>query len=215
MSLARPHVKALDEELRVSGYTSRLTPAQRKHLEAFARRYQQAVTLGARSAVRRLMEELGRPEATVRSWVRRCRELGLLDGDGPRKSKPRGLSPKSVWNVHICLRAALNDAIEDGLLKTNPAKGAMKEPKGRKEMKTWTVEELRAFLGFMKDDRNFALYRLAAYSGMRRGELLGLRWEDVKFHVGSVSVQQQLGHDDDEDDGERRGWRPGPGARQD
>jgi integrase len=76
----------------------------------------------------------------------------------------------------------------------------MREPKGRKEMKTWTVEELRAFLALVEEDRNFPLYRLAAYSGMRRGELLGLRWEDVKFHVGSVSVQQQLGMVEDEED---------------
>jgi len=148
-----------------------------------------------------LVAELGRPEATVRSWVRRCRELGLLgDGRGVRNARPRGLSAKSVWNVHVCLRAALNDAIEDGLLRTNPAKGAMKEPKGHREMRTWTVEELRAFLAFVANDRNFALYRLALDSGMRRGELLGLRWEDVKFHLGSVSVQQQLGQGDDDED---------------
>ena len=186
--LARPRVKALYAELRASGYTARLTAQQRQQLEDVALRHRAAVAAGARSAVMALVKELGRPEATVRSWVRRCRELGLLDADGQQQAKPRSLSAKSVWNVHICLRAALNDAIEDGLLKTNPAKGAMKEPKGRTEMKTWTAEEVRTFLGFVKDDRNLALYRLAVYSGMRRGELLGLRWVDVKFHLGSVSV---------------------------
>jgi integrase len=203
--LARPHVKALYEELRASGYTPRLTAEQRQRLEHVAQQHAVAVAAGARSPVMVLVHELGRPEATVRSWVRRCRELGLLAGvrQSQRNPKPRGLSPKSVWNVHICLRAALNDAIEDGLLRVNPARGAMKEPKGHAEMRTWTVEELRAFLDFVKDDRNLALYRLAAYSGMRRGELLGLRWQDVKHHVGSVSVQQQLGlGNDDEDDEE-------------
>jgi integrase len=123
---------------------------------------------------------------------------------GGRKAKPRGRSRKSVWNVHICIRAALNDAIENGLLKVNPAKGALKEPTSHQEMKTWTVEELRAYMGLVKGERNFALYRLAAYSGMRRGELVGLRWVDVKFHLGSVSVQQQLGIDEDGEDDE--GW---------
>lgn len=201
--VTRPHVKALYEELRINGYTSRLTADKRQQLEDVARRYQVALTAGVRSPVPALVRELGRPEATVRYWVRRCRELGLIaDGQVEQRSKPRGLSPKSVWNVHICLRAALYDAMDDGLLKVNPAKGALKEPESEKEMKTWTAEELRAFLDFVKDDRNFALYRLAGYSGMRRGELLGLRWEDVKFHLGSLSVQQQLGFSDDDEDGD-------------
>lgn len=180
----------------------RLTPEHRQRLEEIAARYRRAAEAGHRSPVRALPRELGRPEPTVRSWVRRCQELGLLSGNqaAERQKMRRGLSPKSVWNVHICLRAALNDAIEDGLLKTNPAKGAMKEPKGGKETKTWTAEELRAFHSVIKDDRNLPLYRLAAYSGMRRGELLGLRWQDVKFHLGSLSVQQQLGFVDDEED---------------
>jgi integrase len=200
--ITRPHVKALYEELRTSGYTPRLTAEKRQQLEDVARRYNLAVVAaGARSAVSVLVREFSRPEATVRHWVRRCRELGLLmDGqERERKPKPRGLSPKSVWNVHICLRAALYDAIDDGLLRTNPARAALKEPESEKEMKTWTAEELLAFLNFAKGDRSFALYRVAAYSGMRRGELLGLRWEDIKFHLGSVSIQQQLGFSDDED----------------
>jgi hypothetical protein len=149
----------------------KLTAEHRQVLEDVAQRYRAAAEAGARSPVRVLIEQLGVPEATVRHWVRRRRELGLLPGDqtSDRKAGWRGLSPKSVWNVHICLPAALNDAIEDGLIRTNPASGLMKEPSGHREMKTWTVEELRAFLHFVRDHRNFALYRLAAHSGMRRG----------------------------------------------
>jgi len=201
--LGRGYIRALYEELRASGRVPKLTAEHRQVLEDVALRYRAAAEAGARSPVRVLIEQLGVPEATVRHWVRRCRELGLL-ADGQRSAREtgrRGLSPKSVWNVHICLRAALNDAIEDGLIRTNPAKGLMKEPSGHQEMKTWTVEELREFLHFVRDDRNFALYRLAAYSGMRRGELLRLRWEDVKLHLGSLSVQQQLALDDDSEDG--------------
>ena len=200
--LARPHIKALYQDLRAGGYSPKLTPDHRRRLEDVALRHRLVIEAGVTSPVRALVEELGRPEATVRTWLRRCRQLGLLsDGrQDQRKPSPRGLSPKSVWNVHICLRAALNDALEDGLIRSNPAKGALKEPSSHQEMKTWTVEELRSFLDFGQQDRNFALYRLTAYSGMRRGELMGLRWRDVKFHLGSVSVQQQLGLDDDEND---------------
>ncbi len=199
--LTRQHVKALYEELRVEGRTPKLSPEHQRRLEDVARRYRTAAEAGSRSPVRALARELSRPEPTVRSWVRRCQDLGLLPGtqQAERKTRRKGLSSKSVWNVHICLRAALNDAIEDGLLKANPAKGAMKEPKGAKEMKTWTAEELRAFLAMVEGDRNFALYRVAAYSGMRRGELLGLRWQDLKLHLSCLSVQQQLGFVDDEE----------------
>ena len=69
--------------------------------------------------------------------ARRCRELGLLPGgqQSAREDGRRCLSAKSEWNVHICLRAALNDAIEDGLIRTNPARGVMKEPSGHQEMR--------------------------------------------------------------------------------
>lgn len=124
------------------------------------------------------------------------------NGYAKGKKKGTGLSEKSVHNIHICLRAALNDAVADGLLRANPASGALKPPSGDHEMVTWTREELTAFLEFIKPERDFPMYRLAGYSGMRRGELLGLRWADVKWNLKSLSVQQQLGLDED-DDGER------------
>jgi integrase len=110
-----------------------------------------------------------------------------------------GLSEKSVHNIHICLRAALNDAIEDGLLRTNPASKALKPPADVTEMVTWTREELATFLASVVGETEHALYRVAAYTGLRRGELLGLRWSDVKWNLSQLSVQQQLGLDVDGD----------------
>ena len=98
-----------------------------------------------RSAVRVLAGETGHPEVTIRHWIGRCEQLGMLPGGGPAPGT-KGLSAKSVWNIHICLRAALNDAVEDGLLKTNPAMGVLKPPSSRMRMKTWTREETAAFL---------------------------------------------------------------------
>lgn len=106
------------------------------------------------------------------------------------------LSKKSVQNVHICLRAALNDAVRDGLIdgrRGNPAAGAFtySRRKDRNEMKTWSVDELRAFLAFVGADRNAALYRTALMTGMRRGELLGLRHRDLDLANGRLHVRQQ------------------------
>jgi integrase len=82
-----------------------------------------------------------------------------------------------------------------GYLNRNPAALAVK-PKQRSagsvDMRTWTADELRRFLDHVRDDRLFAAWRLAASTGLRRGELLGLRWQDVDLDAGLVSVRQTL-----------------------
>ncbi|MEP7081896.1 MAG: tyrosine-type recombinase/integrase [Chloroflexota bacterium] len=102
-----------------------------------------------------------------------------------------GLSPKAVHNTHLVLRKALADAVEDRVLAHNPADGAHRLPTGRPEMLTWAAEQLDAFLASVRPDRYFALWRLAAMTGMRRGEVIGLRWSDVDLEAGTLRVQQQ------------------------
>jgi integrase len=200
--LTRPDIKALYGELRQNGFARNPSAEHLQHLRQLAERYQ-ALRRGPapRSAMSVLVGETGRPEATVRHWIRRARELGMLE-DGKAAAAGKGLSPKSVWNIHICLRAALNDAVEDGLLTANPARGALKPPTGRKRMRTWTREEVAVFLDRVRGDRNAALYALALHTGMRRGELLGLRWGDVRWSTRTISVQTQAGMAGDEDDEE-------------
>ena len=108
----------------------------------------------------------------------------LTEGKPPRRAdgETRGaLSRKSVANVHIAFRAALNDAVRQGLLRRNPTIGAFRysRTKERVEMLAWSAEEFQRFLRFTAQDRDFALYRMALMTGLRRGELLGLRWRDL------------------------------------
>lgn len=63
---------------------------------------------------------------------------------------------------------------------------------GSVEMRTWSAPELRAFLEHVQGDRLYAAWRLAASTGVRRGELLGLRWVDVDLAAGHVAVRQTL-----------------------
>ena len=58
------------------------------------------------------------------------------------------------------------------------------------ELQVWTPRQLRAFLLHVREDRHYAAWLLAATTGMRRGELLGLRWIDVDLDVGRVAVRQ-------------------------
>ena len=117
--------------------------------------------------------------------VDRLRIRGLY-----RQLAGSGLGEKTVHNVHICLRKALQDAVDDGLFRRNPARAHAK-PKDRPEMRTWSADELATFLSFAAQDQELALYHVAAATGMRRGELLGLRWRDVDLAGVRLSVRQQ------------------------
>lgn len=112
----------------------------------------------------------------------------------------RPLSSRTVNHVHALLRKAFNDAVHaDQLLSSNPAVRA-KRPRQEKSRDrvdvAWTAEDLRTFLVLLEDHRLFALFRLAAYTGARCGELLNLTWDDVtldgdnpRVHItGTVQV---------------------------
>ena len=113
---------------------------------------------------------------------------------GKRDGK-RGLSPRTVHHVHTCLHRAFRDAVRWNRLFRNPVDAA-DPPKvagpGGREMKTWSAEQVRAFLEATRDDRLYPLWRLLCMTGMRRGEVLGLKWEDLDFEAGRLSVRRSL-----------------------
>jgi integrase len=111
----------------------------------------------------------------------------LEDG---RRHGAGGLSPKTVRNIHGTLHKALDDAVRWGRIARNPAAQA-DPPKGASpEMRVWTAEQLRSFLEHVRGDRLVAGWHVLATTGMRRGELLGLRWLDVDLDEGFLSVRQ-------------------------
>jgi integrase len=105
-----------------------------------------------------------------------------------------GLDPKSVLEVHIIIRKALADALRRGLVVRNVAAEA-EAPKRRrpnKVMRSWTAPQLQAFLDEARSHRLFPAFWLSANTGMRRGELLGLRWGEIDFAARSLSVNRAL-----------------------
>lgn len=102
------------------------------------------------------------------------------------------LSASTRRGIHATLRRALRDAVRWGLVQRNVA--ALADPpcvqRHSHEMKVWTREQLRTFLGAVADDRLFALWRVYATTGMRRGEALGLQWRHVDLEKSRLSVQQ-------------------------
>jgi integrase len=106
-----------------------------------------------------------------------------------------GLSPRTTRYVHSVLRKALGDAVRKGLVLRNVA--TLADPPSAKsaqapEMQFWTPAELAAFLAATKDDELFALYRLTAMSGLRRGEVCGLRWSNVDLEGSRIHVRHQI-----------------------
>ena len=106
-----------------------------------------------------------------------------------------GLSTKTIRNIHVLLHRALTDAVRKSLVPRNVA-DASDPPKlnraDREEMKTWTPEQLREFFAGITTHRLAAAYILAATTGMRRGEVLGVRWRDIDFKARRLHVQQTV-----------------------
>ncbi len=114
---------------------------------------------------------------------------------GRRDSKEGGLSPKTVQYLHTTIHKALKDAERKRLVNRNVAAAAdppRQRQAGSQEMKTWTVEEVRTFLTEMTDHRIGTAYILAVTTGMRRGEILGVRWSDIDFVTRRLSVRQTI-----------------------
>ncbi|MAU82828.1 MAG: site-specific integrase [Gordonia sp.] len=110
-------------------------------------------------------------------------------GKGQRRN-PKPLSPATQRRVHATLRSALTSAKRKHLVSFNAA-ADMELPKAqRPRVKPWTPGELGTFLDHVGTDRLGALFEVLALTGMRRGEAVGLRWEDVEN--GEIIVRQQI-----------------------
>jgi integrase len=108
------------------------------------------------------------------------------------KEKLSSLSPRTVQYIHVTLHKALKQAVIDGLIPRN-ATEAVKPPQvRRKEIRPLTPEQVKVLLDAASGDRLEALYTLAVHTGLRQGELLGLKWEDVDLESGSLHVKRTL-----------------------
>jgi integrase len=103
-----------------------------------------------------------------------------------------GLSPRSVHHMRAVLRTALTRALRDRLVAHNVAKETDPPKVERAHVKSLTPEEARTFLEGIGADRLEALYRVALAVGLRSGEALGLRWEDIDLDARRLHVTYAL-----------------------
>ena len=103
-----------------------------------------------------------------------------------------GVSNRLVRGCHITCNSALEKAVQEGVIKQNPASGCKLPPKKSKEMKILTKEEMYRFLIQANEYGLYELFVLELSTGMRRGEILALQWNDLKFKTGELNISRQV-----------------------
>ena len=104
----------------------------------------------------------------------------------------RGLAPRSVWQMHMVLHRALRQAVLSGALVRNPVDGVSRPRASHHEIRTLTIDEVKRLFEITRDHRLHALWVVLATTGVRLGEALGLKWEDVDFNLGRLSIRRSL-----------------------
>jgi integrase len=109
--------------------------------------------------------------------------------------KGKTLSARSVDYIHVTLQKALSQAVRDDLISRNVASGerpCSSRQRSSEEAKALSPFQVWALFDAAQGDRNEALYSVAVHTGLRQGELLGLRWTDVDLDAGKLSVRRSL-----------------------
>ena len=129
----------------------------------------------------------------IQAWYSRALQRGRIDGRG-------GLSSKTVLHIHRVLREALQHAVRWQMLSGNPADAVVPPRPIRYEPSVLSVEDVRRLLAVAASTTHGPLVHTVVMTGLRRGELLGLRWQDVDLDAGVIHVRQTAQ------------WLPGEGS---
>lgn len=108
------------------------------------------------------------------------------------KTYGKGLSDRTIRGIHANCRTALQRAVQEGLIRTNPAVGCKLPPKKSREMQVLTQNEIIRFLHQAKEEGYYELFLLELGTGMRRGEILALKWSDLNFATGELRIERQV-----------------------
>ena len=105
-----------------------------------------------------------------------------------KQMKAKNLTGSTIHHYHANIHKALRHAVQTELIRDNPASKVILPRKERPRIEFYTVEELRLLLEKVKGTRLETPVFLAVWFGMRRGEIVGLRWKDIDFNTNTVSV---------------------------
>ncbi len=204
---------ASGKRIRKRLYAATETEARRKLREALRKHHRGELVPGRRQTIRQFLEDwlenVARHKVRPSTWRRYVQlvrghlipSLGHLTLEGLmpeqvqamlNKKEKEGLAPRTRHHLRAVLRNALNKAIRWKRITSNAAELADPPRIGRPDPQVLDVEQAQRFLEAVESNRLAALYLLALCLGMRQGELLGLRWDDVNFEAAELTVRTAL-----------------------
>ena len=108
------------------------------------------------------------------------------------ENQPSGLSAKTVRNINQVISSALDLAVAQKIIPSNPTDACELPKVEHREMQTIPEEQLQAFLAEAKATGVYEMYYIELATGLRRGELLGLKWQDIDWKNGIIRVRRQI-----------------------
>ena len=108
------------------------------------------------------------------------------------KEQPKGLSAKTVRNINQVISSAMDLAVAQKIIPANPTNACELPKVEHQEMQTIPAEQLQAFLDEAKATGVYEMYYIELATGLRRGELLGLKWQDIDWKNGIIKVRRQV-----------------------
>jgi integrase len=109
-----------------------------------------------------------------------------------RRLLSASLTPSTVGNVHVIVKQALRDAVRDKYMRSNPLDDVKPPKQARKEKQVPTPADVRRLLDAVKGERFEGVYVLGATLGLRIGEILALRYQDVDLTAGTIRIEHTL-----------------------
>ena len=138
-------------------------------------------------------ESLIRLHIIPKLGTKKLATLSVADVQGAiNQMLQEGTSPRTVEKFRGVLRAALNSAMRQELIFRNVAKLVQLPRVSRKPIEPWSLDEARAFVAAARDHRWYPAFMLLLGYGLRKGEALGLRWDDVDFVNKVIHIRQQI-----------------------
>ena len=127
--------------------------------------------------------------ADLQKHYNRLLESGRMNNNG----KGKGLANATVRGIHMVLREALDSAVREGLIPRNPADGTSPPKIHRKEKQVLTKDQLESFMKLIENDEVwYDFFYTEIITGMRQGEICGLRWEDFDEAKGTLRVARSV-----------------------